>query len=263
MYSKIIIRITILLLFVSGNLVSGQKINNQIDTSDYSKLPFRDSTIDASSGQGYIDTFSVFDSHFRLVHHDTLYDGIVEKNINGAWVRCFEVDNMGNYNDYSLKDVDGDGYKDFVKDNKWDSEVYFFDPVIDNFINLSTAHISQDWVILDSTEMVFCDFQEGKEMKGQIYSTLYEFRGFYRKELYQVELDNNKNEDVIGGLILKKCNRIMDYCAGMDCYVKSLTVVKKIKLDKPIDLTKDYRDSGYFDYKSFWKTRYKKLLELK
>ena len=68
MYSKIIIRITILLLFVSGNLVSGQKINNQIDTSDYSKLPFRDSTIDASSGQGYIDTFSVFDSHFRLVH---------------------------------------------------------------------------------------------------------------------------------------------------------------------------------------------------
>lgn len=240
-----------------------QKIKSDtLQTGEEEKLPYKDSTIQQNGSRGYIDTFSIAGNHFRLVDEDSTYSGVVQKSVGNKWEDVFEVV-LANHNAYSLKDVNLDGYLDFLHSWNWFDEVYFFDTVKQSFVDTVLANVEPEYTILDSSKRIFCDFHEGKRLCGHIGSTLYTFRGFKKFNLYDLKLyncdslkDDGKNADFITKFILSKCiNGTSD----------SLKKVSEIVLKKPIDIYGD--DYGiypngtdtYFDYVAYWKTKYKQL----
>lgn len=126
---KKVLLIPILLL---GQIGFGQtttkKINIKTWKKDYEKLPFWNKQIDHAGGKGYIDTFTINETHFRIIHNDTLFDGTVQVYKENKWMDNIQFENLGNHNDYDItNDFDGDGNKDLIFYWKWHGEIYFFD----------------------------------------------------------------------------------------------------------------------------------------
>ncbi len=231
------------------------KQDNAAKATSAKVLSYKDSGISQTGSQGYIDTFTVAGNNFHLIHHDTLFDGLIEKKINNNWIKCFDIE-LGNHNGYSLKDVNLDGYTDFLHDWKRYSEVYFFDPLKQNFSDTPLAAIAFEYTLIDTSRKIFCDFQEGKGMCGQISSLLYTFHGFAKYYLYNLELYNcdttlNTDKQVYFDFVTKL---ILSKCLSGDA--DSLKRIGETVLRKPMDIWSD----SSFDYKKYWTKRYKKLL---
>ena len=244
-------------------------IQLQIDTTQYSNLPYWTSSINRFS-EAYIDTFSVGANKFRFVNptatHQTGGNFItLQQLINGKWIETNLVLEENNHGGtfFHDKDINGDGYVDIVNTVRFTAVVYFYNPKINSFIDTPAKEVvNPDWFLLDKAKNIYCDFQEFKGMCDQIHSKLYTYLGFQRIDLYDLNLYNcsetNNETNIITKLVLSKCiNGSSD----------STNFVEEIKLDKPID-TQGYNDNGkypngtdqYFDYKKFWQDKYKKLL---
>jgi hypothetical protein len=234
----------------------------QIDTTQYSNLPYWTSSIDRFS-DAYIDTFSVGTNKFRFVNptatHQTGGNSItLQKLINGKWTETNLIleDNIHGGNFFHDQDINGDGYIDIVNTVRFTGVVYFYNPKINSFIDTAaTEEVNPDWVLLDKAKNIYCDFQEFKRMCGQIHSTLYTYKEFKKINLYDLELYNctetNNDTHLITKLILSKCEN------------GSLDNIKKIKetvLKEPLNTEDIDCNSGYFDYKKYWLEIYKKLL---
>lgn len=212
----------------------------------------------------YIDTFSVDRIKFRFVNPITnvgkeRYDVYVylEKQINNKWVYTDFGLSAGNHigDFYHSKDVNGDAFIDITQNRRFVQAVYFYDPETKNFYVDTTTddnYINPDWTLIDTARKIFCDFQDLKQMCGQIHSTLYTYKGFKQYSLYDLELYNctetDYNTDTITKFILSKCIN-----GNPDSLVKVDETVLKI----PIVVA---YDSSYFDYRKYWKERYKNLL---
>lgn len=236
---------------------------DQYDNKDYSKFPFKDSTID-QFGDSYIDTFSVTGTMFRVVHELTdsfPQTAIIEKLVGNKWLKRIEFYKQNHFSDFHYtQDVNNDGYNDIVRDTYFTGEVYFFDPSIKNFIDSVGTEINYDIHLIDTANKIFCDFQERRGNAGDISSMLYTFKGFHRYDLFQLQLyngdSNGDSTNLITKLILNKC---------INGNLDSLKQMEETKLNKPID-TEAYDENGnqnYFDNKAYWLKRYKKLLGLK
>jgi len=82
-------------------VVSNDATNTSKTFKEEKELPFFDSTTMTKNGEeGYQDTFSVDKIKFRILHHDTLFDGIVQRFDNGKWLDVLSFENLGNHNDY-------------------------------------------------------------------------------------------------------------------------------------------------------------------
>jgi len=244
----------------------------QIDTSQYINLPYWTDSIDRFS-EAYIDTFSVGSNKFRFVNpiatHQTGGNSItLQKLINGKWTETNLVleDNIHGGGFSHNQDINGDGYNDIVNKVRFTEEVYFYNPNINSFIDTPSLElINPDWYLLDKAKNIYCDFQEFKGMCDQIHSKLYTYQGFKRIYLYDLTLYNcsetNNETNIITKFILSKC---------IDGNSDSTQVIETTNLEKPID-TEGYDDKGnypngtdiYFDYKTYWKNRYKKLMGYK
>ena len=250
---------------------------NKIDTIKYSNLPYWDTTIDRFHA-AYIDTFSVDGNRFRFINpvaHKPQLDISVylEKLVNTKWIYTgFTVGTwryVGDY--YHNRDVNGDGFIDIAQDERFVQAVYFYDPKTKTFlrttdpINFVENFINPDWELIDTARKIFCDFQMFKGMCYQIHSILYTYHGFKRVDLYELTLynctDTNNETNLITKLILSQC---------INGNSDSTTIIEETKLNPPID-TDGYDDHGnypngtkqYFDYKKYWRDKYKKLLGIK
>ena len=215
----------------------GQTKSKSLDTSIWKlgneNLQFLDSTISNVGEVGYIDTFSFYGNYFRLIHHDTLYDGILEKYTNGHWEKNIQFEHLGGHNDYYRnKDVNNDNYNDLILEWKWDTEVFLYDPKLKRFTEYSFRH-PRDWILLDKKHNIFCDYFDFKFAK-QNTSKLYTFKGDKMTVLSSVEFFQDKDDN-------SKIKKIILY--------KNKTKVEELKIN-------DYE----FDYEKFWKKRYKKIL---
>jgi hypothetical protein len=245
--------------YETGSPASGNFSADEYDLKDYSEFSYIDSTRDVF-GNSYIDTFSIAGTRFRVVHEfvDTFpQTATIEKLVGDKWLKRIEFYKANHFGDFHYnEDVNNDGYNDIVRESRFDSEVYFYNPSIKNFIDSVGAEINHDIYLIDTANKVFCDFQELKGLCEQITSTLYTFKDFRRYDFYQLELYNCDNADTITKLILKKCiNGSSD----------SLKELEEIKLNKPIG-TDTYDKNGmqtYFDHKAYWSKRYKKFLSSK
>ena len=240
-----------------------------IDTSTYSHLPYWTDSIDRFS-EAYIDTFSVGENKFRFVNpfntNRTGGNSITLQNyINNKWSKTKLVleDNMHGGDFYHDRDINGDGYIDIANYIRYTQAVYFYDPQINSFKDSAAKEeLNPDWFLIDKAKNIYCDFQEYKGLCDHIHSTLYTYKGFKKILLFDLTLYNcsetNNETNLITKLILSKY---------LPQNTDSLKLIEEIKLDKPIDtdkgeLLKQYSDSSYyfFDYREFWKDRYKKLI---
>ncbi len=249
---------------------------NKIDTFKYSGLKFLDSTIDEKRN-AYIDTFTVDNCNFRFINpvadrNDLDIIIYLEKLIDNKWFYTgFTVGFMNHVDDYHHnRDVNGDGFVDITQDERFVQAVYFYDPKTKTYPNTTDLHdpetnyINPDWELIDTARKIFCDFQDFKQLCHNIHSILYTYDGFGRHNLYDLELynctDTGTGTHFITKLILSKITERKYYDFRMMDGRDSLIDSKDIPLQTPIDLDKNYDNNDYFDYVSFWKERYKKLL---
>jgi hypothetical protein len=250
---------------------------NRIDTIKYSNLPYWDTTMDRFDS-AYIDTFSVDGIQFRFINpsEDKFQLDILiylEKLVNGHWIYTGFTIGTGNWvNDYyHSRDVNGDGYIDITQDLKWVQAVYFYNPQNKTYDSNNKYklrdeyYINKDWILLDTTKNIFCDFNDFKQLCSNIHSTLYTYKGFKKVELFDLELYNCSERDDIDRnrfvtkLILSKCEPKLIIKGNSQYTEYSYVTIQEIKLPKPIDLDRDY-GVGYFDYVNFWKKNYKEIL---
>jgi hypothetical protein len=208
----------------------------ELDTAQWKRgverLPFLTSDMSRNQFEGYIDTFTLNSYCFRIIHHDSLYDGNVERYENGSWVTNLQFKNLGNHNGYSRdRDVNNDGYNDIVFYKKWDSDVFLFNKRGNNFYTTSFQH-PQEWTLIDSAKNIFCDFF-GFKFADKNTSKLYKFHGDSIETLYHLSFDEetiDKDRLTIRKVIL-------------------FNAVGKRVRDFPIN-------SPEFDYIEFWKKFY-------
>ena len=217
-------------------------IKNSIDTATYLSLPYYNSSISHEGAKGYIDTFTVHNYKFRIIHQDTIFDGVVERYMNGNWYRTMQFENLGNYNDYDVSlDLDGDGFHDLIFYWKWYGEIHFFDTAKNNFCDTANCNIGRDWTLIDTTRHIFFEDDFGKLMYSPVSSNLMTFKNSKRIDIASLEVNfeaDKEDQNIIN------CNLFLN---GQD---------------KPVEkfVPKDKVDVMLFDYQKFWKERYKKLM---
>jgi hypothetical protein len=209
------------------------------------ELPFWKEGMEHSGNKGYIDTFSVNNNRFRIIHHDTLYDGIIEKNISGKWQEIFNYERLGTHNDdYKRVDVNGDKYKDIVFECKWDSRAFLFDPEKNSF-DTSLVVLENAWQLIDTANNIYCD---NENINREVQSELYTFKGKRKVILYRLEFTRQTIEKENDYFVTKRSL----FKIGNSSKDKIL-----ISSEPMHELVIDYD----FDYVSYWKKIYKKLLE--
>lgn len=251
---------------------------NKIDTFQYATLPYWKEGMDRFMS-AYIDTFSINGHLFRFINPQADKERLdvavyLEKYVNGKWLYTdFTLGTMNHvYDFYHDKDINGDGFTDITQELKWNRRVYFYNPSMQCFESNADWRLYPDyynnneWVLIDTTNKIFCDFAEGKTMCGDIRSTLYTFDGFEKKTLYDLLLDNciNENQDSVYQLVLNKVIPRQAKKANQEFLSDSLVEVKRIPLPTPINLSAPYDENkGYFDYAAFWQDHYRDLLGYK
>ena len=288
-FKQLILTIIILTITISCNTTTKDKKNNAnldtkqlFDTSKYiniyTKTPYLDTinyskctvsytgrpdSFETDVPAFFLDTFSQNENKFRLVYQmlDSNNDATLEKLINGQWFRRIEFYKFNNSGEivHSI-DINNDGYKDITREAHFFKYVYFFDKAKNNFIDTFGAYINDGIILLDTTQNIYCDIQEFRGMCGNIHSQLYTFTNFKRINLFDLELYNctSNGASILTKLILSKC---YDRHRPNEKYFDSLVNFETTKLPKPINLDKDYEPRySYFDYVSFWKKNYKRLM---
>ncbi len=224
------------------SLESDTFVKESIDTSNYLGLKYYDTTMDHAGSQGYVDTFTIHNYKFRIVHQDTLFDGVVEVNKNGKWYRTMQFVNLGNHNDYNISfDLDGDGYNDLIFYWKWFGEIHFFDPTKNEFCDRISSNIGIDWTLLDTSNHIFYENEFGKEMNSPVYSNLFTFKNAKRIDIAALNIyfdPNDENGTFIKGLLYKNGSKVQ---------------IEKVKPKEKVNIDD-------FDYLKFWKKRYKGLI---
>lgn len=214
---------------------------NLVDTNKYQRLPFWDTTISHSGAQGYIDTFTIYNTQMRIIHQDTLFDGVVEVRKDGQWIRTLEFENLGNHNDYDrMQDLDGDGNKDLIFYWKWFGEIHFFDTAKKSFCDTENCTIGSDWTLLDTARHIFYEEEFGKLMHSPCYSHLFTFKRAKRIEIASLELTYDTED-------------------GDDTFIKGTLYLEGNKRPVESILPKEKLGVMDFCYQKFWEDRYLKF----
>ena len=209
------------------------------------KLPFWNKEIDHAGAEGYIDTFTINKIHFRIVHHDTTFDGTVQVYKENKWIDNIQFKSLGNHNDYDItKDLDGDGNKDLIFSWKWYGEIYFFDKRKNRFSDSIDCSISYDWTLLNSTKHIYFENEFGKLIKSPVHSNLFTFKNKKRIEIASLEMNFDTTYDTENSGNLTNCNL---YLPNVEKPIESFNVTNKIGLEE-------------FDLNKYWKSKLKKIL---
>ncbi len=227
----------------NGNKDINPSADNVITKDSFSYLPFWDSTMNHYREEGYIDTFSVNNNRFRVVL-DTSSSGDdvpVEKLVNGQWKKIFELYILSMHNDYDRKqDVNNDGFTDIIYSNRQWSEAYLFNKETGSF-DTSIVNLASEWTLIDTSHNIYCNTLNVKGDQGN--SELYTFKGNKKIILYYLDFDREIDSN------------------GAKYYPK-MTLYKTDDLGKEhtIDVIPIPQNTDDFDYLTYWKSHYKKLL---
>lgn len=237
----------ILLLFGQSSFgqISVQIINTETWKKDYKNLPFWNKNIDHAGGEGYIDTFTINKTHFRIIHNDTAFDGTVQVFKENKWVDNIQFQNLGNHNDYDItNDLDGDGNKDLIFYWKWNGEIYFFDKNINRFSDSLDCRIGIDWTTLNASKHIYFENEFGKLMTSPVHSNLFTFKNKTRIEIATLEMNFDTNYDTENSGNLTNCTL---YIHGVKKAIESFKVTNKVSPDE-------------YNLEKYWKAKLKKIL---
>jgi len=111
----------------------------------------------------FIDTFSQDGNKFRLIYgrSNTQIYSILEKRINENWYSMIEFDKFnGSGRIIRISDVNNDGFKDILRESKFNNEIYLYNPSTQNFIDTICGELNDDVILLDSINNIYCDFKK-------------------------------------------------------------------------------------------------------
>jgi len=185
--------------------------------------------------RGYVDTFSISKNKFRI----RAANGeccIVEKLKATTWSKNFYYI-ISQYGFGISRDVNGDGYFDFISKRNRLSDVYLFDTLAKQFIDTPFT-IVPDWVELDKRHKIFCNYWTLYKI-SDMRSELYTFDKGEIKTLFYIKFITGKNAGIIKKIIL---------------YNNTSTRPKKI-----YELKVNPNEID-FDYEKFWASRYQQLM---
>jgi hypothetical protein len=241
-----ILLITLLLLGQNSfGQTNTKKINITTWKKDYENLPFWNKEIDHAGAEGYIDTFTINKTHFRIVHNDTAFDGTVQVYKGNKWIDNIQFENLGNHNDYDItNDLDGDGNKDLIFYWKWHGEIYFFDKQSNRFSDSLDCTIGRDWTTLNPSKHIYFENQFGKLLKSPVHSNLITFKNKMRIELASLEMSFDTSYDTENSGNLTNCKL---FISGLKKSIENFNVTKKVSPDE-------------YDLEKYWKAKLKKIL---
>lgn len=199
--------------------------------------------------QSFIDTFGIDGQHFRFMYtfnEDKFEDNAkLEQLLGDKWQPLFMMDYLSGRSNYSRsKDVNGDGYPDFLDNWRYGSHAYFYKPAQKTFDTAISLELLE-WELLDTVHNIYC--QNHNIVGHQEESILYTFDGLKQVILYTVDFDK---DDESSDAVLKALNLYK----SVPGYKDSSVLVSKVPLPK---------DETEFDYDTYWRKNYKELLGLK
>lgn len=250
----------VLILFILSCTQPAKNVNSTAkdSTSALSTVPgmpgyvYFDSTMSPRDTINYIDTFSLNGQRFRILHNytdttiDTEYDRLEQLTGNG-WQHLLLFSN-GRFNGCDhTKDVNGDGYIDFLEDWRHGSYAHFYLPDKKTF-DTAVSFDLLDWKLIDTARNIYCQNENIKGRQGE--STLYTFEGVKPVILYTMEFEMDtaaENPHVYKSMSLYK---------NIPNFKDSAILVNTTQI-KPDDETDE------FEYDEYWRKNYKQLLGIK
>ncbi len=222
-----------------------RKISIEIWKKDYAKLPFWNKNISQKGSQGYIDTFTINKIHFRIIHNENQFDGIVQIYKSNKWIDNIKFQNLGNHNNYDRTfDLNGDENKDLIFYWKWHGEIYFFDKTKNRFSDTLDCTIDRDWTTLNSKKNIYFENVFGKLINSPVHSNLFTFKNKKRIEIASLEMNFDTNYDTENSGNLTICKL---YKHGVKKSIERFSVTNKVA---PFE----------FDLVKYWNKKLKTIL---
>ena len=197
--------------------------------------------------QNFVDAFGIDGQQFKLTY--TYNNSILNNNTkleqqtDGKWKPLLMFD-YGWHSGYSRKDVNGDGYPDFVDEWHYGSNAHFYLPAKKTFDTAVSFELF-DWELIDTARNIYC---QNKNIKGhQDESILYTFKGVDPIILYTVNFE--KDEPVMNALL-----KAINLYKNVPRFKDSTVLISSTPLNE---------DKTEFDYDTYWRKNYKELLGFK
>jgi hypothetical protein len=147
--------------------------------------------------------------------------------------------------DFSLEDINNDGFRDLVSYYHDDAVVHLFTPKTNNFLK-SQFYLPYDTYLLDTNRLIYWCYKEPDWGPQIPYSTLYSLENYHLHCYYTIKYFRKDVEDGNSPIISVRLFKIINGD------INKQKLIKTFKIDK----------NKKFDYKSYWKTNYKSLLNV-
>jgi len=179
---------------------------------------------------------------WRGKHADTNYKILIERI--GSSGDTILMNDFVRDGIYKVKDVNHDGYKDFILYYHDYDEIYFFDKKANNF-HFTPVYMPMFNGIIDPVKKIYWGYRNVQYAEHYDYSILYTYINnkpfIFRKIVYKTKQESGEKADA---------SEIELYRFEDGDYDKPV-FVKKIKTAKP----------PRFDYKKYWRDNYKSLIK--
>jgi hypothetical protein len=189
---------------------------------------------------GWVDSFTIDKQKFQLKYDTTssnFKNFCVEQLKKGRWLKLFNLFLSGD--EYGKRDVNNDGYLDFVKFYHSREYIYFYDP-LKKTLSSRVCVMPENFVVIDSNKFIFYNFYEAMYGNAFERSQLYTYKQSQPYLYYELVLINNEPN---------KIEKINFYMFRNGSFLDTL-------FTKTIETGTNLQ----FDYEGFWKANYKKLL---
>ncbi len=135
--------------------------------------------------KGFIDTFSVNDIKFQLFSNpDSTGDLELQVLKNGKWQTNLKLP-YGINGSKANKDVNRDGFNDFVLSLRRGNEVYLYDTLVNEYHKEPIA-LAFEWCIIDSSKSIYSN----NYSNGDFWNTdLFLLKGFQQTFLYDADIN--------------------------------------------------------------------------
>jgi len=190
--------------------------------------------------EGWVDTFSIDNQHFRLLVDTTATNYefcCIEQIKNGKWNKLFNL--YLSSDEYMKDDINKDGHLDFVKFYHNRHYIYFYNPVIKSLSD-TVCIMPEDYKVVDEGKFIM--YNHYGAMYGNTYesSQLYIYKGIQPYFYYELLLIDNDSSDI------KKINLYKFNNDNEDDTI----FIKNIKMGKDIK----------FNYADYWKSNFMRLM---
>ena len=191
--------------------------------------------------------FTVNKNKVRLKVLDTVEDNVVFQKFSSKWE---DIDTFDYHRSFYFRDMNNDGFLDIVLPDKWESEVWFYNPLKNTYIESCCYYIytvRDDTIkLINKEKNIYYDYLLYKD--GVWYSNLYQIKNYKRFDLGLItnETKISKNDE--------------DY---ETTWIMISKIINNDNENKQLFQKIKWNSHKDFDYETYWKNNWQKFLPQK